>query len=198
MKVLKGILFWIWSFIWGLPLTLAGCLVALFLLITGHKPHHHHYFVYFSIVNDNWGGLELGPFFLTDKKPSDHVKEHECGHGLQNLIFGPLMPFVVTFPSGFRYWFREMRSLTAKRVYIGVVTLIFAVIGGGLTACGFIFGWMAMWIPGLCVLAYGEIITIWQIMEYPKYKKFPQPYYDDFWAEGVASKWGHKHYPATK
>ena len=32
---------------------------------------------------------------------------HESGHGIQNLLFGPLMPFVVSIPSAIRYWYRE-------------------------------------------------------------------------------------------
>lgn len=33
---------------------------------------------------------------------------HECGHGIQNIIFGPLFPFLVAIPSVIRYWYREV------------------------------------------------------------------------------------------
>ena len=34
---------------------------------------------------------------------------HECGHGIQNCIWGPLMIFVVCIPSATRYWYREFK-----------------------------------------------------------------------------------------
>ena len=32
---------------------------------------------------------------------------HEGGHGIQNIIFGVLMPFLVSIPSFIRYWYRK-------------------------------------------------------------------------------------------
>ena len=102
-------LFYFLSFTWGLPLTLAGLLVTLFLLITGHKPKKWGYCWYFDIGKSYWGGLELGPCFLKDKSDSTHIKNHEFGHGLQNCVFGPAMIFVVVIPSACRYWYRELK-----------------------------------------------------------------------------------------
>jgi hypothetical protein len=34
---------------------------------------------------------------------------HECGHGLQNIMFGPLFIFIIFIPSCIRYWYRELR-----------------------------------------------------------------------------------------
>lgn len=101
-------LFYLLSFTWGLPMTLVGCIVALALLITGHKPKKYGYCWYFEVGN-NWGGLELGITFLTDKTPSEHTKIHEMGHGLQNCYWGLLMPFVICIPSAIRYWYRELK-----------------------------------------------------------------------------------------
>ena len=38
-------------------MTLVGCLVAFALMVTGHRPHRFHYFIYFE-VGENWGGFE--------------------------------------------------------------------------------------------------------------------------------------------
>lgn len=102
----KG-LFYLLSFTWGLPMTLIGCLAAVVLLATRHKPKKWGYCYYFE-VGENWGGLELGPIFLTSKNPSVHTRNHEHGHAFQNCWFGPLMPFVVSIPSAIRYWYREL------------------------------------------------------------------------------------------
>ena len=104
---MKKSTFYLLSFTWGLPMTLVGCIVALCLLITGHKAKRWGYSWYFE-VGENWGGVELGAFFLTDKTTSTHTKNHEFGHGIQNCYFGFLMPFIVCIPSAIRYWYREI------------------------------------------------------------------------------------------
>ena len=63
MKVIKAVLFWLASLTWGLPMTLVGIVCAIALLITGHRPHRFHYFVYFE-VGTGWGGFEAGLFLL--------------------------------------------------------------------------------------------------------------------------------------
>ena len=109
MKTFKTIIFWFLSLTWGLPMTLMGAIVAFALLITGHKPKCFHHSIYFE-VGENWGGFEAGGFFFTDKTPSLHTKQHESGHGLQNIVLGPLMPFVVSIPSAIRYWYRRIKQ----------------------------------------------------------------------------------------
>lgn len=104
---MKKILFWVASFTWGLPMTLFGCIVALILLCLGYKPKRFHYFIYFE-VGENWGAFEAGCFFITDKNPSLFTKQHEAGHGIQNIMFGFLTPFIVSIPSAIRYWYREL------------------------------------------------------------------------------------------
>lgn len=105
MKTIKGILLWIASLTWGLPLTLVGLLATITLLITGHKPKRFHQCIYFT-VGHNWGGVNFGPVFIVDNYASEKTWRHECGHGLQNIMLGPLMPFVIAIPSAIRYWYR--------------------------------------------------------------------------------------------
>ena len=104
---MKRILFWVASFIWGLPMSFLGSIIAIGLLITGHKPKRFYQFIYFE-VGKNWGGFSCGVFFFTSKNPSFHTKQHEAGHGIQNIMFGFLMPFIVSIPSALRYWYREL------------------------------------------------------------------------------------------
>ena len=98
--------FWALSLTWGLVMTLIGAIIAFGLILTGHKPKIHHCLIYFE-VGKGWGGFNCGAFFFTNKNPSRHLLEHESGHGIQNIKFGLLMPFVVAIPSAIRYWYRE-------------------------------------------------------------------------------------------
>lgn len=104
------VLFYVLSFTWGLPTTLAGCAAALVLRLRGLKPQKWGYCRYFSYGKGNWGGMSLGIFFMMDQSASVHIKNHEHGHAIQNCFFGPLMPFLVSAPSFVRYWYREYRK----------------------------------------------------------------------------------------
>ena len=101
--------FIILSFTWGLPLTLIGCIVAGVLFVAGYRPKRYGWCMCFEI-GENWGGLELGLFFITDKTSGERIKNHEHGHALQNCYFGVIMPFVICIPSAIRYWYRKVIS----------------------------------------------------------------------------------------
>lgn len=116
MKILKAIVFWILSLTWGLPLTLFGAICALVLLVGGHRPHRFHYFICFEVNGNGWG-FEGGPFIFVCKGTSFRLKQHECGHGVQNIILGVFMPFLVSIPSFIRYWYREIVVRTGKKKY---------------------------------------------------------------------------------
>ena len=109
MKILKGIGFWVASCTWGIIVTALGLIVALVLLVTGHRPHRFHYFVYFE-VGAGWGGFSLGGVFAVNRNASLSMKQHESGHGLQNIMLGVFMPFVISIPSAVRYWWREYKA----------------------------------------------------------------------------------------
>ena len=108
-RILMGVGFWLLSLTWGLPLTLFGAIVALGFLITGHKPKRFYCFIYFE-TGSGWGGFEGGPIFFVEKNASLSMKCHEAGHGLQNIMLGVFMPFVVSIPSCIRYWYYEYKT----------------------------------------------------------------------------------------
>ena len=73
---------------------------------------HYHTFHgrWYKIIGNGWGGVSLGCFFLCGEDcQTDYLMSHECGHGLQNIIFGPLFPFLIAIPSAIRYWYQEIR-----------------------------------------------------------------------------------------
>lgn len=105
---MKKVLFWILSLTWGLPYSFIGLVVALFMLITGHKPHHIGPEIYFECSENFPGGCNLGPVFLVWKSAGKSTKLHECGHSIQNIIWGPLQLIVVAIPSLVRATYRTI------------------------------------------------------------------------------------------
>ena len=116
MKVLKAIGFWFVQCTWGAVMTVIGAVVALCLLITGHKPKTLGPNIYFE-VGQNWGGVNLGPFFVCASDTYYTTKLHECGHAVQNMIFGPLFPFLIAIPSALRYWLRKNPTHLKKSLF---------------------------------------------------------------------------------
>lgn len=108
--------FYILSFTWGSPLTLIGCLVAGVLMCLGYRPKKFGYSYYFEIGTD-WGGLEMGVFFLTEKFPTKGMCAHEFGHGVQNCLYGFFMIPLICIPSAIRYWYREIIWHISKQKY---------------------------------------------------------------------------------
>lgn len=100
--------FYILSFTWGIIMTLFGVIVTIALLVAGHKPKKWGHCWYFEVGNFG-GGFNLGPMFVVSKGASEHTKNHEHGHGLQNCKYGLLTLFIVHIPSFIRFWYREFK-----------------------------------------------------------------------------------------
>ena len=103
----RRILFYVISFTWGILMSMIGLLVILFSLFF-NKVRVYHGRLY-AVWGKGWGGLELGCFFICSESSGEHTFAHECGHGLQNCIWGPLFPFVIGIPSMARYWYRYFK-----------------------------------------------------------------------------------------
>ena len=97
--------FWLLSYTWGIIVTLIGTVVFAVLCALGYKPQRNIY-GYAIEIGESWGGLEMGPFCLVNKNPSQRTLSHEFGHGIQNCYFGPFMIFI-SLASAVRYWYRE-------------------------------------------------------------------------------------------
>ena len=186
-------LFYLLQWTWGILMNLLGVLIAIGSLITGHKPKRFNHYVYFN-VGKNWGGFESGMLFFTDSSDNLDTKQHESGHGLQNIILGPLMPFVVSIPSAIRYWLRECKTIKGKYIYTSVLSAILLIISAVLMALGGLVIWL---FPiGLVLALYTLIIATWLfVREIPKYKSGKYVYYDSIWFEGQATNWGKKYFP---
>lgn len=120
MKIIKTILYWLIHIVWGLPTFIFGGIVALFMLITKHKPKRFHYAIYFVTPWLSNCGFEAGPFFVISKDCENYLplKQHEHGHGVQTLWWGPLMFLVISIPSFIRFHYRNHRAKKLKEKYL--------------------------------------------------------------------------------
>lgn len=108
-------LYYLIQFTWGLPMNIIGGLVFLVLIIFFKKKPQRFHNCWYIVMGDYWGGVSFGTFFILDEDLSEHTMYHESGHGLQNLVWGPLMPFVICLPSAIRYWYREYLVKSGKK-----------------------------------------------------------------------------------
>jgi len=113
MKKIAVALFWILSLTWGLPATLAGAVLALVCLAKGLKPKWFHGNIYFEHVRP-YGSNNLGPFFFLGDRHLEITPYHEAGHGLQNIVLGPLFPLVVGVTS--ELWFQHFNKKYADQI----------------------------------------------------------------------------------
>lgn len=194
-KIISYIVYWFIQCTWGFIMTFIGACATFGLIITGHKPKTMGPNVYFE-VGENWGGVELGPFFLCSKGSSMHTKYHECGHGLQNLIWGPLMPFLICIPSAARYWLFNFNSPLKRAAYVSLLLLAAVTIFTGGAAAFVLIGGLKILVI-LCEILrmYFTLLTIWlNVSEVPKFYNNKRPAYDEVWFEGQATRWGAKMY----
>lgn len=109
-KFISYLIFYLVQFTWGILLNIFGILVALFMLLTFHKPHLFGPSIYFICKKAEGFGFEAGIFFVVGSDcEKDELIMHECGHGIQNMIFGIFTPFIISIPSMIRYWYREIK-----------------------------------------------------------------------------------------
>ena len=106
--------YYLLSFTWGLPMNIIGGIVALVLLCCGRRPQRHGWNFWFPMPINF--GLELGIFFLAPTNASEHIKNHELGHSIQNIYFGPLTSGMVSIPSAVRFWWREIKSKMGNKI----------------------------------------------------------------------------------
>lgn len=191
MEKVKTALFWMWSCTWGIVMTIIGAVGALVLIIGGQEPRVFHGRVYFQLGR-GWGGVSLGAFFFLSTTSPDSTKQHEAGHTIQNLIFGPLMPFVVCIPSAFRCVLRDC-TFTGKKIVAGVVTALVVAVSLTGAVLGFLYGLTALGVAGLLMALYGGIIALWAFKrEIPQYAGGAYVDYDAVWFEGDATRRGKK------
>lgn len=106
----KGLpIFYILSFTWGILLSIIGLIMMIpFLLTRKTKVEFGRlYGIFPKMFGSSWGFAIGCFFFLAHDSGGELFASHECGHTVQNIMFGPLMPFLVSIPSAIRFWYRN-------------------------------------------------------------------------------------------
>ena len=192
-KILSYIVYWFIQCTWGCIMTLIGAIVTLSLMIFAKKKPQTVGPVVYTVVGKGWGGVELGGFFLCSEGSGPHTKCHEAGHSLQNMIWGPLMPFVVCIPSATRYWLREFETHLGKSLFNLFYLLAAVILTTGLaciTGAWLHIKWLTILIE--VIRLYFLCVSIWMSStEIPKYDRGYVDY-DSIWFEGQATRWGEK------
>lgn len=102
------IIFYILSFTWGSLTSIIGLLLMIPFLITKRTKKFcgRLYGIFPKCFGSGWG-FEMGCFFFVSYNCEFDFRMncHESGHGIQNILWGPLMLFVISIPSLIRFWY---------------------------------------------------------------------------------------------
>lgn len=100
---------------WGIIMTLIGYIARLVLLCKGIKGQKGD-FARLYVVGNGWGGISLGTtIIVSENNCTEFTITHECGHTIQNAIFGVLFPFIIGLPSLIRCKHREWQRKHGKK-----------------------------------------------------------------------------------
>ena len=108
---------WLYYFIqfsWGLLANLLGGIIAIVLVCIGFRPYWYGRNFGFALPINS--GMGLGIFLFGPENASTHLKNHEHGHSIQNLYFGPFFLGMVAIPSVTRFWVRELRIKKGEKL----------------------------------------------------------------------------------
>lgn len=94
----------------GLPLSIVGVIVYVALILTGHKTKDYKGICPYFEVGKNWGGFEMGWFFVCGKNAGEGTKRHEVGHMIQNAAVGGFTMVAYSIGSAARYWWRKITT----------------------------------------------------------------------------------------
>ena len=108
--------YWALSCTWGIIATAAGGVQALVCLKNGLEPKFFHGNIYFENVREK-GSNNLGPFFFLGEDAEYYTPYHEAGHGMQNILMGPLYVVVVGISS--ELWYRNFTRKYAEELASG-------------------------------------------------------------------------------
>lgn len=108
--VKHNFVFYLLSFTYGALMSIIGFLILLPFLPAKRVGCYKGrlYGVFPKSFGSGWG-FEMGCFYFVSEDCKENLKlqRHELGHGLQNILLGPLMPILVSIPSVIRFWYRE-------------------------------------------------------------------------------------------
>lgn len=185
---MKKFIYYLLHWTWALPMNIIGGIICLIALCC-KCPVQKYRNAIEILVPWNFGGLEMGMFFIRGKDcPS--VAPHEYGHSIQMLWWGPLFPFVIALPSALRYWIREFKTPKARRIFLSIVLAAAALIALIVGILAAVFGSLFWAVVAIVFFIYSLLLIGWGcFIELPQYE-IKKTKYDDVWFEGQATELG--------
>ena len=107
-------LYYLIQFTWGMFANLLGVILATILICFGFRPYWYGRNFSFALPINS--GMSLEIFLFGPENASTNLKNHEHGHSIQNLYFGPLFLGMVAIPSVTRFWVRELRIKKGEKL----------------------------------------------------------------------------------
>ena len=105
-------LYYFLTLTWGIITNILGALVALFFVAFGQASVSMYAGRFLVSSYFLSSGCSLGNFIFAPKSCSEDLLNHEVGHSLQNIFWGPLFLIVIGIPSFIRcQYFICYRSL---------------------------------------------------------------------------------------
>jgi hypothetical protein len=78
------------------------------ILLKSYIPLFYYNICPYFIIGTGNSGFSFGWFFICGSRASDDIKNHEVGHGLQNIEFGAFKMFALWCGSIVRFWWRKI------------------------------------------------------------------------------------------
>lgn len=99
-------IYYILSATWGILPNIVAVIFIIVAVASGKdiKKYGWNFYIEFDI---NFG-LNIGILCIVPKNASTRTKNHEHGHGIQNIYLGPFVLTTCYLPSAIRYWIREL------------------------------------------------------------------------------------------
>ncbi len=99
--------YWILSYTWGIIMNIFGLIGAVIMKAQGKKASFEYgRFIYRT--GKNWGAISLGNYIFMSEDSSENTRNHEIGHTIQNIIYGPAFLFVIGIWSFLRASYRTI------------------------------------------------------------------------------------------
>jgi hypothetical protein len=107
-RVIKKTFYYSIQWTWGILMNLIG--LGAFIIAKINKWPIENYRNATAIYHPTLcGGMSLGSFLIIGKGCKKRTASHEYGHSIQNMQWGPLMPFVIGIPTIVRYCYRKLK-----------------------------------------------------------------------------------------
>lgn len=111
LSILINVLLFPWQILCWLPGLIFLAIFHNYEIYTNEEAH----IKVIKVNKGNFNGdacFSCGPIIFVTPNCNDDTMQHETGHSVQSIIFGPLFHFAVSIPSVIRFYIRRKNNLS--------------------------------------------------------------------------------------